>query len=92
MTTGERASIAASIAVLALLLAGGWFASGWRDETRAALRALAASQVSPAQTITAEWSNGDGVQRLTTYRDAGESFGQFLNRHRDCVRAAGGEK
>ena len=91
MTSGERASVAGSLAVLALLLVGGWLASGWREETRDALRSLAASYVRPTQTLTAEWPSGDTTQKLTTHRDAGEPFDQFLQRHRDCVRAAGGE-
>lgn len=92
MATGEKWSIAASVAVLAALLAVGALAQRWREDTQASLQRIEQRRARPIQSLTAEWPVGNKTERLVTERGDGESFDVFLGRHRACVRAAGGER
>ena len=76
----------ASLIVIVMLLFVGHQARDFRDETRTALEYL--KQQRAAQTLTTSWTIPSGEDHLQSVIEPGETFSEFLTRHRLCVQEA----
>lgn len=89
MTKQEWVVTGSSLFSTVLLCLGAYVVDGFIRETRDSIAELTVNtrERAPLRLIF-EWTGPAGTQRLETTREDGETFTQFLERHRLYVRLA----